>query len=313
MTQRTGQLLDHTGQLLEDDREFSEPAPPTIGRVQSAFSTLRHGETPSFSKKSIARATIYGALVVVLLGTLIYFSPQFGKDTGIVWGAGGFFSLILLVMGIVALRPHEYSYTGEKGIARFYFSGSGLANLLAREMKGTTRSTGVFLFEQARVLYNGSIRHYTNGIYTGTDTRFTWMDGDGKPLYTLASHYYSYKENPGPEASIHFFRAAEKVWTAWVMEKHREELERQGKTGFPLRTGGAIFLTRHGITVREGKNETEFLGDSLKGVTLQQGQLCLHRDGEKAGLFGKGPYTIAYEQIGNVQALFTLASETLKF
>ena len=306
MMQRTGQFLDHTGQPLEGDREFSEPAPVQIGAVQSAFSTMHPREMRPFLKKSIARSAVYGILALLILAFFIYFSPQFGESRGLGWGVCGLLTVSIAVLALAALRLHECNYVGEKGLARFPFPGPtfGLVN---------AKNSGMFLFEQARVLYNGSTRHYTNGIYTGTDTNYSWMDGDGKPVYVMASHYYSYKENPGPEASIHFFRAAELAWTAWVVQKHREELERQGKTGFPLRTGGAIFLTRHGITVREGKNETEFLGDSLKSISLQQGQLCLHREGEKAGLFGKGPYTIAYEQIGNVQALFTLASETLKF
>lgn len=305
MIQRTGSYRNHVGEPLEDDREFAEPPPVEIGTLRSAYSTLRRGEPRPFLKKSLISAVVFGVVLVLCTAALAFFTPQLGSDTGTIWGVWGLLALLLALFAVGSLKLHECNYVGEKGYARFPFPGPSFKKISAK-------NTGSFLFERARVLYTSSTRHYHNGVYTGTYASFVWMDADGKPAFDLATHYHSFKENPGPEENVQFCRAAERAWSAWVVEKHREEWERMGQTGFPLRGGGGIFLTRHSILVRQGKKETEFGPGSLKGLSLHNGELRLHREGEKGGLFSQGPFTLPLAQVGNAQAFLTLASEQLK-
>jgi len=305
MTQRTGQLLDHTGQLLEDDREFSEAAPPGIGRVLSAFSTLRHGQLRSVEQRSAIWAGISALPLILGSVALLVAGPErLGENASGLWTLVGICGGLMTLLGVGNLRFHECNYVGEKGIARFHFPGFKLGV--------TATNNGVLLFETARVLYSNLVRTHYNGIYGGTTATFTWRDQDGKILFLLTSSYYSWKERPHRDRTVHLGRAAERAWTAWVVERHKEELEKSGKTGFPFESGGGIFLTRHGLTVRQGQKDTEFPQGSLTGLSVQNGQLCLHREGEKGGIFGKGPFTLNYAQLGNAQAFLALATEQLR-
>jgi hypothetical protein len=301
--QSQGVRFDHTGAALEDDREFSEQAPSEIGRVLSAFSTMRRGDSPKFVKTSITMAQIL-CLPLILGSVLLWaFGQRLGDDA-----LFAFFGLVIFgggaaIYGLIQRRPHECSYVGERGLARFS----------SRPQKSDRPqfTHGAYAFERFRVLYVEIGTQSYNGAYAGTTVSFLWRDGDGKLVFRSDASYLSLKDTPNRDNALHFGRAAEKAWTEWVLAKHREEFESSGKTGFPIETGGGIFVSRHGITVRQGKNETELSRDSIKGISVQSGQLCFHRDGEKGGLFGKGPLTVSYAQVGNAQAFLRLASDVL--
>ena len=144
MTQCTGSLLNHTGQPLEDDREFSEAPPIAIGAVKSAFSTLRPGEMHPFLRKSVQRALLYCLPLLVggiVLACCTLFLERYVAE---LWGF-----LILIggasaLFGLLNLRLHECSYVGARGLARFPFPGPQLQRF-------NTKNSGVFVFDSAQV------------------------------------------------------------------------------------------------------------------------------------------------------------------
>ena len=71
-------------------------------------------------------------------------------------------------------------------------------------------------------------------------------------------------------------------------------------------------MTQREIVVRKGKKETRFEPGSLKGLSFQQGELCLHRNVEHGNAHIQGLYTLPRAEVGNASAFLTLASEQLQ-
>jgi hypothetical protein len=291
---------DHSGVPLEAGRQFIGLPPEEIGRVQTAFSTMRMGEMKTFVKRSLiifivaCLPLIIGSITLLVLG-----QERLGPDSIMYWFFVFFLGGLCALIGLFQLNQHECSYVGEKGFARLSFPGP-LSRFLSKKKSGT------YTFDQFRALYVNSTRQYINSIYGGTSASFTWVDADGKVVFRLDSSYYSYKEKPHRDRTVHFGRSAEMAWTNYVLPKHLDELNRLGKTGFPFERGGGIFLSRTQITVRRGKEETNIPLDWIQSVQVESGLLCIFRQGDKGGLLGKGPYTITYGEIGNALALLQL-------
>jgi hypothetical protein len=302
--QSQGVRFDHTGAALEDDREFSEQAPSEIGKVLSAFSTMRRGDSPKFVKTSITMAQIL-CLPLILGSVLLWaFGQRLGDDA-----LFAFFGLMIFggsaaIYGLIQRRPHECSYVGERGLARF-------SSRPPRSDRARQFTHGGHAFERFRVLYVQKTIGDHSGAYTGTVVNFLWRDGDGKLVFRSDANYFSLKDTPNRDNALHFGRAAEKAWTDWVLVKHRTEYETSGKTGFPLEFGGGIFVSRHGITVRQGKTETELSRDEVKSISVDNGRISFHREIDSRGLLGKTPFSVPYATVGNAQAFLRLASEVL--
>ena len=75
-------------------------------------------------------------------------------------------SLAALIGGAWVQFQHACSYVGTEGVARFICAGHR-ENLERGE---------VFLFWDATDLRTATTRHYTNGVYQGTEYRFDWID-----------------------------------------------------------------------------------------------------------------------------------------
>lgn len=281
----------HTGGAVEQETNFWQNAPSEIGRISSASSTLKPRETQPFKKRSVIRAATWSiplVLGVIVLGICWFQVPGLSSQGMEPWGLLALFGGLFSLLGLINLRRHECSFVGEQGIALYPLGKPGT----------------IFLFEKARVLYSGTTRHYTNGIYTGTDDSFTWMDGSGKIVYTRTTNYHSFKEKPHPDETVHFLRASEQAWCNWVEPYHQKELEQSGRTGFPLRSGGGLFLSKHALILRKNKVDTEISQDAFEGFSVNGGYIFIHRTNGK-------PLEIPYADIGNAQVFLKLTLETL--
>ena len=289
----------HQGLPVEEDRIFFQRAPGEIGNISSADTTLRKGQLKFCVQRS---AILLGLSLLPLLGggAALLIDQVTG---GPAWGPVGLFGGILLLLGVCGLQFHECTYVGDKGISRF---GWNVPKFMISPL-----NSGVFVFENARILYVASTRSYMNGIYSGTTATFIWKDKAGKIVFNLNSSYYSYKEKPNRDRTIHFARSAERAWSERVYSMHRAEREKLGQTGFPLVNGGGIFVGSDSVTLRIGGKDTEIPRADLTGISVSGGYLSFHRPTDKGGIFGGGPLSVPYGSVGNAAALVRLLATEL--
>lgn len=290
----------HQGQPVEEDRIFFERPPGEIGNISTADATLRRGQLKFCVQRS---AILLGLSALPLLGGSAALLAN-GVARGSAWGLVGMLGGLLLLLGVCGLQFHECAYVGDKGIARFGWN--------VPKFMMSPQNSGVFLFENARSLYASSTRSYMNGIYSGTTATFVWKDKAGKNVFNLNSSYYSWKERPNRDRTIHFARSAERAWTERVYPMHLAEREKLGQTGFPLVNGGGIFVGEDSVTLRMGGKDTEIPRAELSGFSVGGGFLNFHRPTDKGGLFGGGPLSVPYGSVGNAAALARLLTTELQ-
>jgi hypothetical protein len=291
----------HQGQPVEEDRIFFERAPGEIGNISTADTTLRQGQL----KFCVQRSAILLGLstIPLLMGSGILIVKGDGTDPS-AWLVVGLIGIISLIVGVFSLQYHECSYVGDKGIALY---GLNVPKFMLKAMPH-----GIFLFEKARSLYVSSTRTYVNGVYSGTTATFIWKDKAGKNVFHLNSNYFSWKEKPNRDRTIHFARSAERAWTERVYPMHLAEREKLGQTGFPLVNGGGVFVGEDSLTLRTGGKDTVVSRAELSGFSVGGGFLNFHRPTDKSGLFGAGPLSVPYGSIGNAAALVRLLATELQ-
>ncbi|MCH8136235.1 MAG: hypothetical protein IIB77_09690, partial [Proteobacteria bacterium] len=117
------------------------------------------------------------------------------------------------------------TYVGRAGVARFKHKGP-----LARPAKCES-----LIFESAADLRSSQTRQYINGVYAGTNYRFTWTNEAGKTIFKLIGSYRSSKTKaPKPTSVFHFAQSAEAAWSLHLIGLLDAELAEYGWVQFDL-------------------------------------------------------------------------------
>jgi hypothetical protein len=291
-------VLGHNGEQLNQVLEFFQPAPPDIGKVLTAGSTLKEAKEPF---PMFARLLLVIGLPVAIGFTAYALSSKSTRN-------GGDIIIILgLILGVAspfvawwATRfRHTCSFVGEKGVARYTLKG----------YRGNTPAQEIFLFENALELRTGQTRQFVNGVYSGTDYHYKWSDETGRTVFKLSGRYHSKEGNPRQGDPYWLAAAAERAWSMFEVDRMQQQLERNGYVHFNL--GGSNF-----VRVGPGFFEFSMKGevarittDEIKKLTLDQGHFHIHHKDAK-WFSRKGKFDFPYAQMANAR-LFLFAIEKL--
>jgi hypothetical protein len=298
-------LMTHAGLLVEPNDDFFVDAPPEIGRLYSAFTTLRKRDKPmapgSWTMLGIVVFSVVSSLAVLAIRELTGGLQPAGNMIVIaVIGAliGGLFAGV--AMWWMRFR-HTCTYVGANGIALFQCSGK--AERIVR--------SEVFLFEAAAELRIAQTRQYTNGVYTGTDYAFTWSDERGAVVYTLAGRYRSEAGTPPPGDPFHFALAAENAWTLHLFRAIERILTGNELLFFGLKGGDYLQLGQGLFILVQGGKSVELRSEQIEKMTIGDGVISVWQTGAKAGWFvNKGIHQFMYADLGNAR-FFLFALEKL--
>jgi hypothetical protein len=286
-----GPLTNHGGGELPSDADFFVPPPAEIGELVSAYTSMRQRDEPWTPSARLAWI-IFASAIGMLLGVLIaiLFRARHPAPLLIV-------PLLLGGIGLgIALLVTRFkrvcSYVGREGVARFRCTGS-------RENLSTRRR---FLFRDATELRTAQTRHYTNGVYQGTNYSFTWTDINGMVCFTITGRHGSEKGTPALTHDYYFATSAEFAWTMHLLG----QLEAKLTLG-----GGVTFHVNKNDWVRVGPGHLRF---SFKGATMdcpveeigearvEAGMFVIKRIDAREGWFSsEGVFKFPYSQLGNAQ------------
>ncbi len=273
----------HAGVAVEPDQDFFADPPPEIGEVLSAESSLRVGKKPWKTSSRIVIAGLAGWAGSMILHT---FEPNVVLEAIL-------FASLSLVAWFLTRFSGSCSFVGGTGACRFTCKGN--RNRVSRK--------DLFLFEEAAELRTSQTRHYHNGIYTGTQYKFSWTDETGRVIFKLSGTYRGEKAPPKPKDPFHFAVSTEAAWTVHILGRLSQEKEETGLARFRLSGNnwvavgdGHLQISRKGIVERL---EFAEIGD----VSIDSGVVKIKRVDAKEGWFSStGVHKFPYDSMANFQA-----------
>lgn len=294
----TATVHDFKGRPLAKELRFDKPAPDEIGRVIAADSTAKTGQSTTLHTRSFITMVLWLLPVVALAFALSHTS------SGVrLLGLG--MAAVFVGMALSKWHRHRYAYVGEEGVARYDLPGlPGLPPFTLDK-----RANSVFRFDEAESFYTNITRNYYNGIYAGTDSEFTWINGDSKTVYTVKSYYWSSKDTPQEDSLVYLGRAAADVWNERVLNRVRASFAETGEATFRYRVfNGGVTVLRDAIRIVRLNKETLIERHELAAVEVVMGQIKFRRVGEKPGFFDEGP-GVGFSEVANAQVLLQLIQE----
>ncbi|MGQ0626538.1 MAG: hypothetical protein ACT4PL_00365 [Phycisphaerales bacterium] len=295
----TDEVTEHNGDPLPAEAVFFAPAPPEIGAVLTAHTSLRKGQRPWNPGTRWLVCIVPGALVAagfVFLGwrnnpgTTAPINPE--DVVGLIFG-GIVFAIAWALTGF----SHSCSYVGSLGIARLAVRG------------GPDRPPRIrrLLFEEVAELRTFKNSVYVNFIYAGTNYWYKWADARGKVRFKIAGGYWTLKENPGVADPSWIGESASRAWTQFLWPRMAEEIDRVGWMQFNIAGGRFVRVGRGYVEYGKGDRTARIDREDIKSVKIESGVVTIeHKDARWYS--GKGKFTCAVQQLANFR-VFLIAVE----
>ena len=291
--------------VTEDDDLFA-PAPKEIGRLYSAFTTLKTNVEPQSMPSRLILVAILFVITFILGGLLVFLVGSGGRNRPldllcfmpIPAAVGALFGS--LAFWWTRFR-HTCSYVGVKGIATYTCSGD----------RDQVRQTELFLFRDAAELRIGQTRNYYNGVYTGTNYSFTWSDERGTTVHTMSGRYSSEAGTPVATDPYHYALMAETAWTMYLFRDIDRITTSDELLYFGLKGNDHIQLGSGVLILVQGGKTIELRSDEIEKMNVGNGVISVWEVGAKEGWFvNKGIHQFMYADLGNAR-FFLYALEKL--
>ncbi len=287
-----GGVTHHSGIILDPQLDFFAPPPPEIGDVASAASTLKTTKRPMPFVSRLLLCGLFASIGVAVLRLFEIKEPVLDVLLAVVLGG--------LTWYFTRFR-HECSYVGKLGTAR----------LFCKAKRSQVHRSEVFLFNDAAELRTSQTRHYTHGVYSGTNYTHTWTDAEGRKRYKLTGTYHGEKSPPKPQSPFHFAQAAEIWWSNFLLDRALEELNTTGAIRFNIGRNDWVAIGTGFIDLHMDGKDARCAREEIAGVSLNGGIFEIKRTDAKIGWFSKtGVFSFGYGQMANSR-LFILALDKL--
>lgn len=294
-------VVSHAGDPVPPDSIFFTAPPPEIGEVFTAYSGWQGNKRAGRGTASIIVIVLIAVLGAVIGGVVL---AAFTNGNPAAMAAGGLLggSGFGYLMYRSEAKKNSVSYTASKGIARYIY-----------DEDATEREKGaVFLFGNAVELRTGQTRHYTNGIYTGTDYFFNWTGPDGRQVFRLGGRYTAEKSLPKSDDPFHFARAAETAWSRYLLQFVNSELERSGAFRFNLRGNNCVVAGPGFLDLYMNGQQIRCPVDEIANVDMNQGVITVRRTDAKSGFLGIGStgiFRFTYSELANGRVFMMLLDQ----
>jgi hypothetical protein len=288
----------HDGSPLPLDLDFFAAPPREIGKVRTAYSTLKRGAPAG---TLVLKGTIIGACLFFSFCGAMMMNKSDSVTLGVVLitSLGGIIGVAIALLGT---KSHQCQFVGEDGVAYFDWTSSGAAPSSLKTM---------LEFKDATTLRTFLMETIQNGVSQGTQYTFTWEREDPLPSFKYNGMFRNLRTLAASD-HYQFALEAERAWTDFKMPIIQDEFREQGSVTFPLRPRGFIRLSREEIEIDDKRGEKAFRMAKIDSIKVKHGNLVIRRVGSKPGLFtsGKGVYTIPYDSLADGQ-LFLIVVNTL--
>ena len=291
-------LPDHSGKQRPTEVEFFAEPPAEIGKVKSAESTLRPGRQPMPFQVRLLIGILLGGAIVCGGYWLGHDFDQADRQTLQILGY--FFGASALGITLLATRfKVTCSFVGEKGSAMFTLKGRRDGNSKVQ----------LLLFTQAEELRAKQIRHYVNGVYTGTSYDYAWTGPAGERLLRVKGSYRQQKKGLRAGEPFRFLQAAEVAWSIHYLERADKELKTSGSIPFRVDKQRVVCVGPGFLQFHFGGEPQRLTREDIASVSLSNGTFQFkHKDAKWYSLSGK--YSFQYGNMANSR-VFLLALEKL--
>jgi hypothetical protein len=294
-------VCNHGGDALPPDADFFVAAPPEIGPIHSAYTTLRQGVQPTPTSSRVAggfAAAVIGGMVGVLIVNIFGVRSPFWL---MAWPAG-LGGLGVLIAMLATRFAHTCTYVGRDGTARFKCAGDR-GQLVAQEL---------FLFRDAAELRTSQTLHYTNNVYQHTTYAYTWTDVGGRTRYVIGGQHNSEAGTPASTHEYHYARAAEIAWTVYLLGEAYRQLEISDSVPFNLRGGKWVRLGKGRIILCLGGEPQELDAADIAAARVERGTVSIRRVDAREGWFSSsGVYKFQFDELANAQLFFHMLDKVV--
>ncbi|MFO0865638.1 MAG: hypothetical protein U0744_13465 [Gemmataceae bacterium] len=291
---------NHAGQPLSPRAEFFVDPTPELGSLYSAECTLMRGVKPM--DPGMRWALIFFVTIVgfALGGGLAFaFRPVHPVMLALILGSIGAL-LGFLIVFFTTRFSHTCTFVGKEGVANYSCSGN-TDNI----------SENLFLFANAVELRIAQTRHYTNGVYTGTNYSFAWSDDSGRQVFVIGGGHKSEKGEPPPNDFFHYALAAEGAWTDYLARNIDLIMGRDESFYFGLDGKNHVRVGRDFIEISMKGNAARLFAEDIDYVQIHNGMVSIWERGGKRGWFSsKGIHDFAFASLGNAR-FFLFAVERI--
>ncbi|WP_166826810.1 hypothetical protein [Thalassoroseus pseudoceratinae] len=292
------EVVTHAGTEIPVTMIFFEPPPAEIGKVLSAWSSLKEGKEPH---SGLVQLLIVGMVAIgITLALLVIAAATFGGlDPDVVYISIGFGLLAGIITYFVSIFRHQCSYVGEQGVAILKIRGDWDSEIKEQ----------LLLFEDAVSLNAAQTRNYTNGIYTGTSYDFTWKNGAGERLMRLNGNYHSKTGNPKEKSPFHLARMAEHAWNIHLTDRLQDELDEYGYVEFLVNKKDAVRVGPQFIEFCFKGRTERVPAHAIKNLSINNGIFAIHTN-EAKWFSSKGKFSFNYSSLANA-GMFIFSLERL--
>lgn len=296
------EVTTHSGNIIDAEADFFADPPEEIGELVSADSTLKLRTRPWRTASRIALAGLVGWVAAVGLDVLVANNNPADLSLFRVLEAGLFAVMALLVCYFTGFK-HTCSYVGKLGVARIRCKGN-------RERR---QPPEIFLFEDADELRTSQTRHYSHGVYTGTNYLFTWTNADGVKCFKLSGMYRGENTPPKPKDPFHFATMAEGAWSAYLFDRLVAELQSNQSVRFNLSGRNFIAVGPGFLDILvSGTEPIRLTAEEIGGIQFDAGTVkIMHIDAKEGWFSSTGVYKFSYDQMANSRLFLLLYSRLI--
>lgn len=275
------------GQPVDDNWVLFAPAPEHIGAPRIATTSLRKSDQLLRGKLRL----IVPWVVPITCAAITYFAllrMQDAMQRGMLIGASSICTPLLtwLLYQRASRFHHTLAYLSENGIACFECKGDP-GNFTRREL---------LLFSQATALFTKQ----NSAVH-----EFFWKDPQDRLVFRWEGRFEVKGIEPARSHIFHALKAAEGVWTAFLVEDATQQITCGGGVSFPLLGQGTLRITSTQLTWAAPEKVHTLAHDDIEIFRCDSGtfEITPSYKGEAKGFPG---LKIAAEQVGNLKALTAL-------
>ncbi|HVE56952.1 MAG TPA: hypothetical protein VNB22_08985 [Pyrinomonadaceae bacterium] len=298
-------IRQHSGIENLPGCDFFAPPPMQIGQVITAQTSLLGGQDALPLGRRLLSVIFYSLIGLAIAAFIIYMFALTPKIN-----AFYIVSIICLGLGVVVgtYRTsfyHQCSYVGENGVVEYFL----------KRNRNNQPSEKLFEFAKASAMYVEKTQKFTNGVYTGTDYKYRWVDQFDNELYVLSGFYQNKNAEPKDLSHQYYFAtSAANSWNNYKLLRYIDAVN-QGKMLIFNVKKMKFEMGLNMMNIYESGNKLSWNISDIESIQIAQGWVTIFNSnyqdiGWFSKLFGKGKITFLYSDMPNAN-LFLLLFESL--
>ena len=295
----------HSGIENPTGCDFFAPPPMQIGQVITGQTSLLQGQDAATTTRRSMSVILYSLIGLAIAAFIIFMFVISSKTAA-------FYIVIAICLSLGALLGiyrtgfrHKCSYVGENGVAEYWLKGNRY-----------NQPTGeIFEFANANAMYVEKTQHFTNGVYTGTNYKYRWVNEYGNEVYKVHGSYKNKNAEPKNMSDV-YYRAtsAANSWNHYKLVKYIDTINQGSPVIFNVKKM-KIEMGLNTMNIYESGNKLAWNISDIDSVQVSQGWVTIFNSkyqemGWFSKAFGKGKITFLYSEMPNAN-LFLLLFESL--